>query len=257
MYKTFSKKDWHKITKFPPSESVDAVIISGNSIANREREHKLFKNALSQIPNAKEVNLIKDPFFQSISEYRIDDKIVWFYVAYGGAYLSELLHIACTFGSKKNFLVGSCGGLQKDLDIGDIILPTYTYGNESTTRMYQREVEDNKHYSDKVLQEEIMEELKDHTIHRGPVMTCQAMLAETKDDVDRWSEEGYLGVEMESSTFSAISNYFNVPSTPILHVSDNLVKNILYGSEELESKREFRNKLKTNIHKRILENIRR
>lgn len=241
--------------KFPTDKNVDTIIVSGNSIHNRERELKLFKDALSEIPNAKEVNNIRDPFFQTISEYQIGDKLVWFDVAYGGAYLSELLHIACTFGSKKNFLVGSCGGLQKDLDIGDIILPTYTYGNESTTRMYQRDVEDNKHYSDKDLQEEIMKELEDYPIHRGPVITCQAMLAETKDDVDRWSEEGYLGVEMESSTFSAISNYFNVPSTPILHVSDNLVKNILYGSKELESKREFRNKLKTNIHKTVLENL--
>lgn len=255
MYKTLTKKDWHRFTKFPLDEKVDAVIVSGNSISNRERELDLFKQAVSQIPNAKKVNLIEDPFFQSIVEYRIGDKLVWFDVAYGGAYLSVLLHLACTFGSKKNYLVGSCGGLQKELNIGDIVLPTYTYGNESTTRMYQKGLKDNKHYSDKGLRDGLVENIKNYPIYKGPIMTCQAMLAETKEDVDTWSKEGYLGVEMESSTFFAVSNHFNVPSTAILHVSDNLVKNILYGDKELEDKRAFRNNLKKYLHKTILENI--
>jgi purine-nucleoside phosphorylase len=255
MYKTFTKKDWHKILQFPTDKNVDALIVSGNSIGNRDREERLFKESISKYLKVKKVNNIKDKFFSSIQEYEIEDKLIWFDVAYGGAYLSELIHIACTFGSKKNFLIGSCGGLQKNLDTGDIIIPTYSYGNESTTRMYQRDVEDNRHYTDKNLNEEIINEFKEYDIHRGPVITCQAMLAETQDDVDNWERDGFLGVEMESSTFIATSNHFKTPNTVILHVSDNLVKKELYGSEKIESKREFRNNLKKYKYKVILENI--
>jgi purine-nucleoside phosphorylase len=81
------------------------------------------------------------------------------------------------------------------------------------------------------------------------------MLGETPEDIKKWSEEGYLGVEMESSTFFAVSNSFNVPSVAVMHISDNLVKNILYGGEELEKKREFRNKIRVYKYEKIIDNI--
>jgi purine-nucleoside phosphorylase len=255
MYKEIKKKDFHDLLKFPHEKTVDAVIVSGNSLANRDRESNLFKQALSKLPKVKEVNHINDPFFGTIQEYEIDNKLIWFDVAYGGAYLSELLHISAIFGSKENYLIGSCGGLNEKLNTGDLIIPTYTYGNESTTRMYQKDSKDNKHYPNEKLCEKILHSIKKYNVNRGPIITCQAMLAETKDDVDRWSQDGYYGVEMESSTFFAVSNHFKIPSVAILHVSDNLVKNVLYGNKELIDKKEFRNNLKTYQFEIILKNI--
>ena len=180
---------------------------------------------------------------------------IWFDVVYGGAYLSELLHVGCLFGSKKNFLVGTCGGLQKNLETGDLVIPTYTYGNESTTRIYQPDIKDHKHYADKELRKEFVKSISDYKIHSGPIITCQGMLGETPEDIKKWSEEGYLGVEMESSTFFAVSNSFNVPSVAVMHISDNLVKNILYGDEEMEKNREFRNKIRVYKYEKIMDNI--
>jgi purine-nucleoside phosphorylase len=255
MYKELNKKDFHNLLKFPPEKSVDAVIVSGNSLANRDRESYLFQQALSTIPDVKEVKNIQDPFFGTIQEYEIGNKLIWFDVTYGGGYLSEFLHISAIFGSKENYLVGSCGGLNEKLNTGDLIIPTYTYGDESTTRMYKKDSKDNKHYPNEELCQDIIHSIKKYNVNRGPVMTCQAMLAETKEDVRGWSQDGYYGVEMESSTFFAVSNHFKIPSVAILHVSDNLVKNVLYGNKELTNKREFRNNLKTYQFEIILKNI--
>jgi len=255
MYKELTKKDWNKITGFPEDKKIDAIIVSGNALANREREIGFLEQALSNYKDVKKVEYIQDNFFSSIYEFEIGDKLIWFDVVYGGAYLSELLHVGCLFGSKKNFLVGTCGGLQKNLETGDLVIPTYTYGNESTTRIYQPDIKDHKHYADKELREEFVKSISDYKIHSGPIITCQGMLGETPEDIKKWSEEGYLGVEMESSTFFAVSNSFNVPSVAVMHISDNLVKNILYGGEELEKKREFRNKIRVYKYEKIIDNI--
>lgn len=255
MYKELTKKDWNKLLKFPEDKEVDAVIVSGNSLANREREIGFLEQALSNYKDVKKVEYIQDNFFSSIYEFEIGDKLIWFDVVYGGAYLSELLHVGCIFGSKKNFLVGTCGGLQKNLETGDLVIPTYTYGNESTTRIYQPDIKDHKHYADKELRKEFVKSISDYKIHSGPIITCQGMLGETPEDIKKWSEEGYLGVEMESSTFFAVSNSFNVPSVAVMHISDNLVKNILYGDEEMEKNREFRNKIRVYKYGKIIDNI--
>jgi len=255
MYKELNKKDFYDLLKFPLEKTVDAVIVSGNSLANKDRESDLFQQALSTLPEVKEVKNIKNPFFSTIQEYEIDNKLIWFDVAYGGAYLSELLHISAIFGSKENYLVGSCGGLNDKLNTGDLIIPTYTYGNESTTRMYKKDSKDNKHYPNEELCEDIILSIQKYNVNRGPVITCQSMLAETKQDIETWSKNGYYGVEMESSTFFAVSNHFKIPSVAIFHVSDNLVKNILYGNTELTNKKEFRNNLKIYQFEIILKNI--
>lgn len=253
MYKHFTKQDWEKALELEGC-TLDYFITAGNG--KRENEIETFKKVLSKYTLDKPLENLKDSFFKNVYTFTLKGKNIWFEVVYGGAYLSELTHIACTFGSKKNYILGSCGGLQDNLKSGDIILPTYSYGDESTTRMYQEDVKDNKHYSNEKLRKEIFESIDSkYNVHEGPIVTCQGMLAETQEDISRWGKEGYLGVEMETSTLFAVSNYFNIPSISILNIGDNLVKNELVGSEEYERGREFRNEIKEYKYKLVFENI--
>ncbi len=253
MYKHFTKQDWEKALGLEGC-TLDYFITTGSG--KRENETETFKKVLSEYSLDKPLENLKDSFFKNVYTFTLTGKNIWFDVVYGGAYLSELTHIACIFGSKKNYITGSCGGLQNNLENGDIILPTYAYGDESTTRMYQEDVKDNKHYSNEKLRKEILENIDSkYNVHEGPIITCQGMLAETKEDIDQWEKEGYLGVEMETSTLFAVSNYFNVPTISILSVGDNLVKNVLVGNEEYERGREFRNEVKEYKYRLIFENI--
>lgn len=56
------------------------------------------------------------------------------------------------------------------------------------------------------------------------MVTCQGSLGQTEEDVQQWSKEGYFGVDMETSTFFAVSNYFSVPSAATVYVADNLIE---------------------------------
>jgi len=138
--------------------------------------------------------------------------------------LSEYLHLGSLFGSKKNILLGSCGGLKKEAKSGEIIIPTWSYAEESSAKAYQRESQ-NKYNSDKLLSEKLNQKTSNnHIVYRNPTVTFQAMLGETLEDIETWSNQGYAGVEMEAATVFAISNHFKIPSAAILMIADNLIE---------------------------------
>lgn len=248
MYRELSKKEWLKLLLLPEDFRVDGALVAGAGVAEKEIEKRDF--VIKSMNLNVEIEKINHRFFDSVDILVIDGKRYWFDVVYGGAYLSETLGFASMFGSKRNIFIGSCGGLSMDMKSGDIVIPTYSYGDESTTRMYQRDVENNKHYSNEKLNKEIKDLIPDkYRIHSGPIMTCQAMLAETKEDVSGWSKEGYTGVEMETSTFFAVSNYYDIPSSAILHVSDNLLHEEYVGSEQHEKARPFRDEVQIEKYK--------
>src|SRR5690606_14354141 len=112
-------------------------------------------------------------------ELRIGDKVIWFAIGYGGAWLSEYLHWACLFGSKKNLLLGSCGGLKPGIKQGDFIVPEYSFSEESSARIYNRE--SSLHYSDQEFSNRIAAKLSEDgsKVWAGPMVTCQAMIGET------------------------------------------------------------------------------
>ncbi len=177
----------------------------------RKKKHK--QELIDTLDNlglkAKHSVIYESGFFENVTVLEIDGKRLWFDSSYGGAYLCEVLHVGCLLGSKMNILVGSCGGLSPYGKAGDIIVPNSSYGNESTTRMYQPNNEEFLYFSNTELSESIRKIINpDFTVLSGKMMTCQAAMMESWDDILRWSEEGYAGVDMESSTLFSVSSYW-------------------------------------------------
>lgn len=239
MYKHLNKADFQRVLNVPENYSVDALIVAGTHPKDKEYLHmyEAFKNLGVNYTEEK----IEQKFFGDIKVFKIGDKRIWFDVVYGAAYLSEVAHLACLFGSKVNILLGTCGALRADLNTGDTILPCSSYGNESSTRMYQRENLTYLYESSVGLRTKIKKHLSHRNIvDEGKLVTVQSALAESKEDVDMWAREGYSGVDMESSTVFALSNHFNVPSAALLFVADNLIRNELIsdvGYETLKGQR--------------------
>ncbi|PIV46260.1 hypothetical protein COW09_00360 [bacterium (Candidatus Moisslbacteria) CG12_big_fil_rev_8_21_14_0_65_36_11] len=244
MYKSLTTEDIRRLLKVPENYKVDGLLVSGTNPKAKEYLH--LSEALEKLGVPYKEEIFQSGFFSDVKILMIGGKRIWFDVVYGTAYLSELIHVASMLGSKANVLLGSCGALLKSLTTGDTIIPRASYGNESSIRMYQR---DNKTYlyeSDPRLNVELKKHLATRkTINEGTLVTVQAMMAETKDDVDEWVKKGYAGVDMESATVFAVSNHFNVPSAALLYVADNLVKNELVSDPSYESLRAQR----TAIHK--------
>jgi purine-nucleoside phosphorylase len=111
--------------------------------------------------------------------------------------------------------------------------------------MYQREDSSYVYHSDLSLNKKIKDNFSENkNIYEGNLVTVQAMLAETKEDVDFWNKKGYLGVDMESATVFAVSSHFNVPSAALLYVADNLVKGDLVTDDAFQSLKVLRAEVK-------------
>jgi purine-nucleoside phosphorylase len=220
MYKSYSASDYRSFFALSENYRVEGMLVWGGW--NRRQKISVLQESL--MGRGAQFNVLPN-FLARMLEFAIDGRSYWFDVSYGGARLSEYLHLACLFGSRKNILLGTCGGLDVKVNACDFVVPTFSYGNESTTRVYRPEVCDHKHFPSKELSDRLAHAIKpSYKVWQGPTITNQAMLAETIEDVKRWSEQGYLGVEMEAATVFAVSNHFAVPSAAILFVGDNLIR---------------------------------
>lgn len=247
MYKTFTAEEYRKHFNLPSDYFIEGFISYGGWMEERQRNE--IQDILKQ-NSIKYTAKILDGFLSHVLEIKINNKNYWFVVMYGGTMLSEYIHLACLFGSKKNIHLGSCGGLEKNINSLDLIIPTYSYGNESITRIYDKDAKDYKHFPNEDLSNLLQKNLgSNFVIKRGPMFTNQAMLGESMEDIISWSNDGYYGVEMEIATVFSVSKYFNVPCTALIYVSDNLIKGQTVGNETHKNEKEKRTILRKNILK--------
>ena len=159
-------------------------------------------------------------------------------------------------GSEKNIHIGSCGGLYPEINSTDFVLPTWSYGLESSASMYDRDNKDFKYYPDIKLSNNVESRVnKKYKVWKGPVISCQAMLGETFDDIQTWSKQGYYGVEMETPTVFSVSKHFNVPSASIMFVSDNLIKGQTSGDESHKNEKAKRDEVRVEVYRVAIKTI--
>lgn len=221
MYKDLTAQDYRRHLKLPDNYTVDGFIVYGTY---KNHPFEQFEESLKRVGYEYKKSKLKHDFFGSLMEFNVGGKKIWLAIAYGGALLSEYLHLACLFGSKKNILIGSCGGLKKDASSQELIVPDWSSASESSAKAYDRD-SNGTYYSDKNFSNTLAELLAEkHVVHRGATVTFQAMLAETWEDIQNWVSMGFIAVEMEAATVFAVSNHFNVQSAAILIIGDNLIK---------------------------------
>ncbi len=199
MYKSHTVEDFKKYFGLPRDYKVDGVFCYGSW---RKNEHKeLLKEIINEQGFQVEYEQLGESFLREVLAFKINGKRFWFETGYGGAYISEIIHLGCMLGSKKNIALGTCGGLLETGKTGEIIMPTYSHGDESTTRMYNPDSEKHKHFSDKGLDKSLKKRLgSDVIIHEGSVITCQAMLFESWEDIQNWSKETVLHGNYKNAT---------------------------------------------------------
>lgn len=238
MYRDVTAEEYRKHLGLPANYQVDAMLCYGTLY--EERVLAQLDEVLDTLGIQTEFKALPHPFMRFCKEFTIDNRRVWFAIGYGGAWLSEYLHWACLFGSKKNILLGSCGGLKPGMKQGEFIVPESSYAEESSVKIYNRT--SNTQYPDKQLSEDLAAKLgEDGTrVWRGPMVTCQAMIGESLDDIKSWSKSGYYGVEMEAATVFAVSNHFNVPCAASLYIGDNLIEEHTNLSEEYIAEADMR-----------------
>ena len=131
--------------------------------------------------------------------------------------------IAC--GVKTIIEVGISGGIQPNLQLGDVIVVTSAIRDEGTSHHYLPShvpVE-----SDVGLRNMMIERLEKEHIRYfvGSVWSTDAVYSETWSKIQKFRKEGVLAVNMETSAVFAIARYRNVRAASVQVVSDVLSEN--------------------------------
>jgi uridine phosphorylase len=145
--------------------------------------------------------------------------------------------------------VGTCGALQADIDIGDMVVATGAAKDEGTTRRYESPT------LPAVADYEVLSALvevardRDESVRVGPVATDDAYYAETEEYVRAWEEAGLLAVEMEAAALFSLARRKGLRAGAICTVDGNLVRGTQKG--ESDEDEELPEKARNNVERAI------
>jgi len=158
---------------------------------------------------------------------------------FGGPIASQICHIYCKMGSKKMIQIGTGGGIQPDIELGDVIVSESVLCRDGVNRLY-KQAEDTIHF-DNELAGQVIEKLVDSGIpyHLGRTVCIYDILLWEKRDFMELSRNGYKGCDMESGAVGSVAKLFDVPAVSFYVCSDNSAsgKDLFYKQTEDERKR--------------------
>ncbi len=149
-----------------------------------------------------------------------------------GIYVNELIN----YYKVKNIIrVGTCGALQRDLDLGRVIIAMSASGDSDANVLNFKGM----HYAataDFDLLYRAVEAAKRLNVQtvQGSIFSTNTFYDDIPDRWDIWEKHGILGVEMETQMLFTIAKRLGAKALSILTVSDN----ILTGASSSQKERE-------------------
>ena len=131
--------------------------------------------------------------------------------------------ILCNAEVKAMIRIGSCGALREDIKIGDIIVIDSAIPGEGVTQYYTNSKNEPK--ADPRLTAALFEvaQLSGLKTHKGKIWTTDALLRETNELINSVISKNAIAVDMVTSAFLTICNFYKIPAAAICAVSDNIV----------------------------------
>ena len=147
-------------------------------------------------------------------------------------YVNELIN---EYGVRNLIRIGSCGALQPDLGLRDVLLAQCASTDSSMNRIRFNGMDFAPGASFKLLRTayENAESLG-IKVTVGNILSEDSFYAEDREGWRLWAKYGVLAVEMETSALYTLAARFGVEALSILTVSDNLVTAEVTSSEERE-----------------------
>ncbi|HBN09613.1 MAG TPA: purine-nucleoside phosphorylase [Cyanobacteria bacterium UBA8530] len=145
-------------------------------------------------------------------------------------YVNELIQ---SYGVKNIIRVGTCGSMQPDIKIRDVVLAMSASTDSHINRIRFNGMDFAPTASFKLLQRahRIAEE-KGIETKVGSVFTSDTFYGDDPEAWKHWAKFGILAVEMETVALYTLAAKYNVDALTILTVSDSLVTHELTSSEE-------------------------
>ncbi|MBK9104787.1 MAG: purine-nucleoside phosphorylase, partial [Saprospiraceae bacterium] len=147
-------------------------------------------------------------------------------------YLHELIH---EYGVQKIMRLGTCGGIQPDLQLHQLILVTEAYTDSSTHLLYQPDLDTPAKANGALLHQAKQIALQQSIqVIEGPVFSTDLFYSDDEQRWDTWQQRGLLAIEMESNILYNMAARNNIQALSILSVSDNVITHTSTSSDDRE-----------------------
>ncbi|MFC7068056.1 nucleoside phosphorylase [Halobaculum lipolyticum] len=144
--------------------------------------------------------------------------------------------------------VGTCGGLQTDVEIGDMVVATGAAKEEGTSKRYESETYPAVPDYDTLTALVDAAEANDEQVHVGPIVSDDAFYNESDEYVADWEEAGLLAIEMEAAAVFSLARRRGMNAGAICTADGNLVAGTQKGAD---SEEELPEKAKNNVGRAI------
>ena len=128
--------------------------------------------------------------------------------------------MATKFSSRKFILFGSCGGLDRELTGGRLIVPTHAYRDEGVSYHYLPAA-DYVAVRNHDTVARVLDRMQVPYV-RGRSWTTDAFFRETRRNMERRKAEGCIAVEMELAACQAVCDFRGYELYNFLYTADNL-----------------------------------
>jgi DeoD family purine-nucleoside phosphorylase len=182
---------------------------------------------------------IADTFLENVEQKNAERGLLGYTGEYGGKRVSvqgtgmgcpgativfeELVQL----GVKKLIRVGTCGGLQPDHQLGDLIVALTAVPADSTA-MHLVGNEPHCPTASWSLIHGAVHVAKElgQAMHVGPIVSSDLFYNPSEGQYERWSKRGVLAVEMEASALFTVGAVRGIESGCLLTVSDIVVEGV-------------------------------
>jgi len=136
-------------------------------------------------------------------------------------YVHELIN---TFKVKNLIRVGTCGSIQQDIHLGQVMLAMSASGDADANSLYFNGM----HYAatadfDLLIKAyEAAQRLNINTL-QGSVFSTNTFYDNEPNRWEKWQKHGIIGVEMETQMLFTLAKRFGIKALSVLTVSDNIV----------------------------------
>lgn len=147
-------------------------------------------------------------------------------------YMTELVQ---EYGVETVIRVGTCGALQPDLQLGDMILAVSASTDSNVNRLRFGGLDFAPHASfDLLMKAHQVATARGMNVRTGGVLSGDTFYEDNPDWWKLWAGYGVLAVDMETSALYTLGAKFGVSVLAIMTVSDHHVTHALAPSDERE-----------------------
>ena len=149
-------------------------------------------------------------------------RLAFFHPGVGAPLASGIFEEVIAFGCRKFIAIGGCGVLDKNMEVGKLIVVNSAVRDEGVSYHYlppAREVEAQVEVL-KVIEGVLEEEQVPYL--QGKTWTTDAPYRETRSKIQARRDEGCIAVEMEAASMMAVAQFREVAFGQILYAGDDL-----------------------------------